>query len=828
MNRLPFTKYASKALNEGREIAGYLGFKDVSSIFVLLGLYGADGSLASEVLKMHGVTRELIEEAIKEKSKMPKDRRRTVMDTPKTEYLLEIAGELAMKYGCEAIGSEHILMAMIKDGDNEAFRFLEDHKISSEGIYTDILVTAGIDFRSAKNEYNEAISDGGDMEDGAGEYMLLQYSTDLTEKAMLGKLDPMIGRESEMERLMQILCRRTKNNPCLIGDPGVGKTAIVEGLAQRIAEGNMPRILKNKRILSLDLTKVIAGTKFRGEFEERMKRIVTEATQDDSIILFIDEIHTIIGAGGSEGAMDASNILKPALARGDFQLIGATTSEEYTKYFEKDAALVRRFQPVRVKEPTVEETITILKGIKHRFEDYHRILVSEDVAEAIASLSDRYISDRFLPDKAIDLLDEACARKRMEQLGSHAGFKKERKEIREIIEKIEAALSDGDITEARELKKEKNKLEKSLERKMKRNQKKQNEIPELTTEDAAEVVSLWTQIPVTQLTKGDMERLRHLEKELHKHVIGQDEAVNAVAKAVKRSRVGLKSPNRPIGSFLFLGPTGVGKTELSKTLAKALFGREEDLIRVDMSEYMEKHSVSKLIGSPPGYVGYDEGGELTEKVRNKPYSVLLFDEVEKAHPDIFNILLQVLDDGVLTDSRGRKVDFSNTIIIMTSNLGATALRDDKTVGFGAQDISHNHQAMQSRIMEELKKAYRPEFINRIDDIIVFSHLSKEEIREIVDLMMKDLFKRLSERELSIEVTDEVKDYLAKDGYNEAYGARPLRRLIQKKIEDQLAEEILTNAYKPGDTILLKLQDDKIVFERKEGSKPEAEEVPQEG
>ena len=465
MNRLPFTKYASKALNEGREIAGYLGFKDVSSIFVLLGLYGADGSLASEVLKMHGVTRELIEEAIKEKSKMPKDRRRTVMDTPKTEYLLEIAGELAMKYGCEAIGSEHILMAMIKDGDNEAFRFLEDHKISSEGIYTDILVTAGIDFRSAKNEYNEAISDGGDMEDGAGEYMLLQYSTDLTEKAMLGKLDPMIGRESEMERLMQILCRRTKNNPCLIGDPGVGKTAIVEGLAQRIAEGNMPRILKNKRILSLDLTKVIAGTKFRGEFEERMKRIVTEATQDDSIILFIDEIHTIVGAGSASGSMDAANMLKPALARGDFQLIGATTSEEYTKYFEKDAALVRRFQPVRVKEPTVEETITILKGIKHRFEDYHRILVSEDVAEAIASLSDRYISDRFLPDKAIDLLDEACARKRMEQLGSHAGFKKERKEIREIIEKIEAALSDGDITEARELKKEKNKLEKSLERK---------------------------------------------------------------------------------------------------------------------------------------------------------------------------------------------------------------------------------------------------------------------------------------------------------------------------------------------------------------------------
>ena len=814
MNRLPFTKYASKALNEGREIAGYLGFKDVSSIFVLLGLYGADGSLASEVLKMHGVTRELIEEAIKEKSKMPKDRRRTVMDTPKTEYLLEIAGELAMKYGCEAIGSEHILMAMIKDGDNEAFRFLEDHKISSEGIYTDILVTAGIDFRSAKNEYNEAISDGGDMEDGAGEYMLLQYSTDLTEKAMLGKLDPMIGRESEMERLMQILCRRTKNNPCLIGDPGVGKTAIVEGLAQRIAEGNMPRILKNKRILSLDLTKVIAGTKFRGEFEERMKRIVTEATQDDSIILFIDEIHTIIGAGGSEGAMDASNILKPALARGDFQLIGATTSEEYTKYFEKDAALVRRFQPVRVKEPTVEETITILKGIKHRFEDYHRILVSEDVAESIASLSDRYISDRFLPDKAIDLLDEACARKRMEQLGSHAGFKKERKEIREIIEKIEAALSDGNITEARELKKEKNKLEKSLERKMKRNQKKQNEIPELTTEDAAEVVSLWTQIPVTQLTKGDMERLRHLEKELHKHVIGQDEAVNAVAKAVKRSRVGLKSPNRPIGSFLFLGPTGVGKTELSKTLAKALFGREEDLIRVDMSEYMEKHSVSKMIGSPPGYVGYDEGGQLSEKVRRHPYSVILFDEIEKAHPDVFNILLQVLDDGHITDAQGRKVDFKNTIIIMTSNAGAQSIMEPKKLGFAAkEDEKADYNRMKSNVMEEVRRIFKPEFLNRIDEIIVFHSLTKEHMKKIVGIMTKELQHRCKEQlDLELKLTDAVKQYIVDKAYDPKYGARPLRRMIQTKLEDALADELLSGNVHRGDTVTVRVKKDEIVFE----------------
>ena len=816
MNRLPFTKYASKALNEGREIAGYLGFKDVSSIFILLGLYGTDGSLASEVLKMHGVTRELIEEAVKEKSKMPKDRRRTVKDTPKTEYLLEIAGELAMKYGCDAIGSEHILMAMIKDGDNEAFRLLEDHKISCEGIYTDILVTAGIDFRSAKNEYNDAISYGGEEENQeAG--MLEQYSTDLTEKAAAGKLDPMIGREGEMERLMQVLCRRTKNNPCLIGDPGVGKTAIVEGLAQRIADGNMPRILKNKRILSLDLTKVIAGTKFRGEFEERMKRIVTEATQDDSVILFIDEIHTIIGAGGSEGAMDASNILKPALARGDFQLIGATTSEEYTKYFEKDAALVRRFQPVRVKEPTVEETVTILKGIKYRFEDYHRILVPEDVVEAIAGLSDRYISDRFLPDKAIDLLDEACARKRMEQVGSHASFKEERKAIAEVIEKIEKELSNGDILEAKNLKAQKNKLEKSLERKMKRTQRKENEIPQLT----AEVVSLWTQIPVTQLTKGDMERLRNLEKELHKYVIGQDEAVKAVAKAVKRSRVGLKSPNRPIGSFLFLGPTGVGKTELSKTLARALFGREEDLIRVDMSEYMEKHSVSKIIGSPPGYVGFGEGGQLSEQIRRHPYSVILFDEIEKAHPDVFNILLQVLDDGHITDSNGRKVDFKNTVIIMTSNAGANRIIAPKYLGFSVDntDKAKNHERMKKGVMEEVKQIFRPEFLNRIDETIVFAVLTKEEVKKIAKLFIDELKVRLlNEHQITLKITSSAMDLLADKGYDENYGARPLRRVIQNEIEDVLADKILEGTLSNGQTMTIGKKDKKLTFSVKETSK----------
>ena len=641
------------------------------------------------------------------------------------------------------------------------------------------------------------------------------------EDELMEKLDPMIGREGEMERLMQVLCRRTKNNPCLIGDPGVGKTAIVEGLAQRIADGNMPRILKNKRILSLDLTKVIAGTKFRGEFEERMKRIVTEATQDDSVILFIDEIHTIIGAGGSEGAMDASNILKPALARGDFQLIGATTSEEYTKYFEKDAALVRRFQPVRVKEPTVEETVTILKGIKYRFEDYHRILVPEDVVEAIAGLSDRYISDRFLPDKAIDLLDEACARKRMEQVGSHASFKEERKAIAEVIEKIEKELSNGDILEAKNLKAQKNKLEKSLERKMKRTQRKENEIPQLTVEDAAEVVSLWTQIPVTQLTKGDMERLRNLEKELHKYVIGQDEAVKAVAKAVKRSRVGLKSPNRPIGSFLFLGPTGVGKTELSKTLARALFGREEDLIRVDMSEYMEKHSVSKIIGSPPGYVGFGEGGQLSEQIRRHPYSVILFDEIEKAHPDVFNILLQVLDDGHITDSNGRKVDFKNTVIIMTSNAGANRIIAPKYLGFSVDntDKAKNHERMKKGVMEEVKQIFRPEFLNRIDETIVFAVLTKEEVKKIAKLFIDELKVRLlNEHQITLKITSSAMDLLADKGYDENYGARPLRRVIQNEIEDVLADKILEGTLSNGQTMTIGKKDKKLTFSVKETSK----------
>ena len=592
-----FTDKARKVLVLAQEEARALHQPYVGTEHVLLALLKEEDGLAAQALERLNVHYEATVAAIRQIVSIDEDQDVSghLSFTPRVKHVLENSLREAMQMGQSYISTEHLLLGIVRE---------------NEGTAIDVLARLGVSGDAIRSALNDLVGQSSvyagtnafDPAGGASDSMLKEFGTDLTMKAANGELDPVIGRAGEIERVMQILSRRQKNNPLIIGEPGVGKTALVEGLAQLIVADQVPDILRNQRLVTLDVSALVAGSKYRGEFEERLKKCIKEVMAAKDVILFIDEIHTIIGAGGSEGAMDASNILKPALARGDFQLIGATTSEEYTKYFEKDAALVRRFQPVRVKEPTVEETITILKGIKHRFEDYHRILVSEDVAEAIASLSDRYISDRFLPDKAIDLLDEACARKRMEQLGSHAGFKKERKEIREIIEKIEAALSDGDITEARELKKEKNKLEKSLERKMKRNQKKQNEIPELTTEDAAEVVSLWTQIPVTQLTKGDMERLRHLEKELHKHVIGQDEAVNAVAKAVKRSRVGLKSPNRPIGSFLFLGPTGVGKTELSKTLAKALFGREEDLIRVDMSEYMEKHSVSKIIGSPPGYV----------------------------------------------------------------------------------------------------------------------------------------------------------------------------------------------------------------------------------
>ena len=814
MNRLPFTKYASKALNEGREIAGYLGFKDVSSIFVLLGLYGADGSLASEVLKMHGVTRELIEEAIKEKSKMPKDRRRTVMDTPKTEYLLEIAGELAMKYGCEAIGSEHILMAMIKDGDNEAFRFLEDHKISSEGIYTDILVTAGIDFRSAKNEYNEAISDGGDMEDGAGEYMLLQYSTDLTELAKEGRIDPVIGREQEINRVIQILSRRTKNNPCLIGEPGVGKTAIAEGLASRIYEGNVPDTISGKRVVTLDMAGMVAGSKYRGEFEERMKNVINEVRNDGQTLLFIDELHTLVDAGGADGAMNASNILKPCLARGELQIVGATTIDEYRKHIEKDAALERRFQPVMVEEPSEDETVAILKGLRHVYEEHHRVKITDAALEAAVKLSSRYINDRFLPDKAIDLVDEAASKVRLAAFVAPEAVSKLKKDIESLNQEKESAIQEEAFEKAGEIKKKQDRKQAQINRLMEKwEQEKENTRLQVTEHEIADVVSTWTKIPVRSLEEGEAKRLMNLENVLHERVVGQQEAVTAISKAIRRGRVGLKDPKRPIGSFLFLGPTGVGKTELSKALAQAMFGTENAIIRVDMSEYMEKHSVSKLIGSPPGYVGYEEGGQLSERIRRNPYSVLLFDEIEKAHPDVFNILLQVLDDGQITDAHGRKVSFKNTVIIMTSNCGAANIMSPKRLGFGASsDAKANYEQMKAKVMEDVKQSFKPEFLNRIDEIIVFHPLYKEDMKAILDIMLRSVTSRVMENmELKLKVTDEAQDYLIDKGFDEKYGARPLRRALQTYLEDSMAEEILEGRIERGDSVTVEKGENGLKF-----------------
>ena len=772
MNRLPFTKYASKALNEGREIAGYLGFKDVSSIFVLLGLYGADGSLASEVLKMHGVTRELIEEAIKEKSKMPKDRRRTVMDTPKTEYLLEIAGELAMKYGCEAIGSEHILMAMIKDGDNEAFRFLEDHKISSEGIYTDILVTAGIDFRSAKNEYNEAISDGGDMEDGAGEYMLLQYSTDLTEKAMLGKLDPMIGRESEMERLMQILCRRTKNNPCLIGDPGVGKTAIVEGLAQRIAEGNMPRILKNKRILSLDLTKVIAGTKFRGEFEERMKRIVTEATQDDSIILFIDEVHTIVGAGGAEGAIDASNILKPSLARGKIKIIGATTNEEYHEYIERDKALDRRFQKINVLEPDVEKTKKMLMNLKPLYESFHNVVIPEEVIDYIIELSNRYIQNMRNPDKSIDIMDEVCVKASLESKNKDDKTLELNNKVKKIIQEKNKAVQEQDFEEASRLKDEQYKLENELSNMIVKKSVKKP-LPVITKKQVAKIIELKTKIPIYEVNNDTKALLKKLNKNLKEKILGQDEIINSICAYTRKIYFGFKK-DKPY-SFLFVGPTGVGKTLFVKEYATSLYG-SDNFIRIDMSEYKEEYSISKLLGSAPGYVGYREDNTVMEKIRNHPNCVILLDEIEKASPAVIKVFLQALDEGVVHDAVGRSISFKNAIIFMTSNLGCNNL----SIGF-MDDNSLN---------QSLKDFLSVEFLNRIDKVFTFKKLDEVVVKKIINKKLNMLKKQYYDKDINVVFSKKIVDNILVNSNYLEYGARKIDKIIEEEVENYIMEEII--------------------------------------
>ena len=825
-----FTEKAIKVIMLAQEEARRLGHNFVGTEQILLGLIGEGTGIAAKTLKSMGVNlkdaRVEVEKIIGRGSGFVAVE---IPFTPRAKRVLELSWDEARQLGHNYIGTEHLLLGLIREGEGVAARVLENLGVDLNKIRTNVVKmlgdskpTAGAGAStssSSSSSYSSSSSSASKVKTPS----LDEYGTDLTLAASELRLDPVVGREKEIERVIQILARRTKNNPVLLGEPGVGKTAVAEGLAIRIVNNEVPDILDGKKIVQLDMGLLIAGTKYRGEFEERLKKIMDEIRQAGNVILVIDEMHTLIGAGAAEGAIDAANILKPALSRGELQVIGATTSDEYRKYVEKDSALERRFQPVIIEEPTIDETIEIIKGLKSKYEEHHNLIISDDAIIAATKLSSKYINDRFLPDKAIDVIDEASSKVRLKFCTLSPEGKELEKELKDIIRDKEEAIRNQEFERASALRDDEANMKDKI-REVSEEWRKQNDAnkPTVTEEDVAEVIATMTGVPVTKLTEGESERLMRLEDTLHARVIGQADAVTAISKAIRRARVGLKSPNRPIGSFIFSGPTGVGKTELAKALAEAVFGSEDNMIRVDMSEFMEKHSTAKLIGSPPGYVGYDDGGHMSELVRKKPYSVILFDEIEKAHPDVFNILLQILDDGRLTDAKGKHINFKNTIIIMTSNVGASMITNQSKLGFSAADDykKDKYEKLKDTVNEELKKAFRPEFLNRIDDIIVFSHLSKEEIREIVDLMMKDLFKRLSERELSIEVTDEVKDYLAKDGYNEAYGARPLRRLIQRKIEDQLAEEILSNAYQPGDVIVLKLDTsegegkEKLVFERK--------------
>ncbi len=819
-----FTEKAIKVIMLAQEEARRLGHNFVGTEQVLLGLIGEGTGIAAKTLKSMGVNlkdaRVEVEKIIGRGSGFVAVE---IPFTPRAKRVLELSWDEARQLGHNYIGTEHLLLGLIREGEGVAARVLENLGVDLNKVRSNVVKMLGDSKPTAGAGAGSSSSASSSASSKVKTPSLDEFGTDLTQAASEQRLDPVVGREKEIERVIQILARRTKNNPVLLGEPGVGKTAVAEGLAIRIVNNEVPDILENKKIIQLDMGLLIAGTKYRGEFEERLKKIMDEIRQAGNVILVIDEMHTLIGAGAAEGAIDAANILKPALSRGEIQVIGATTSDEYRKYIEKDSALERRFQPVIIEEPSIDETIEIIRGLKTKYEEHHSLNISDEAIVAATKLSSKYINDRFLPDKAIDVIDEASSKVRLKVCTLSPEGKELDKELREIIKEKEDAIRNQEFERASALRDDEANMKDRI-REVSEEWRRQNDAnkPTVTEEDVAEVIATMTGVPVTKLTEGESERLLRLEATLHDRVIGQSDAVTAIAKAIRRARVGLKSPNRPIGSFIFSGPTGVGKTELAKALAEAIFGSEDNMIRVDMSEFMEKHSTAKLIGSPPGYVGYDDGGHLSELVRKKPYSVILFDEIEKAHPDVFNIMLQILDDGRLTDAKGRHINFKNTVIIMTSNVGASMISTAGKLGFSAADDAKKdkYEKLKDTVNEELKKAFRPEFLNRIDDIIVFSHLSKEEIREIVDLMMKDLFKRLSERELSIEVTDEVKDYLAKDGYNEAYGARPLRRLIQKKIEDQLAEEILTNAYEPGDVILLKLEDEKIVFERKEAVKQE--------
>lgn len=803
-----YTRQAQEALNMARKIAAELKHPYVGTEHLLFGLKRVFSGVAGQVLDKNKVDEEQMEKAMDILVSAPeaaKKERKHLEYSPRLRYILEESQNEAVQLASEKVGTEHLLLTMLKDGDCVATRMLMTLNVNIQKLFQDLLLAAGID----PKEYMENQKDG---ETVGG--IIDQYSTDLTQEAREGKLDPVIGREKEIARIMEILSRRTKNNPCLVGEPGVGKTAIVEGLARQIAEGIVPESMKDKRIMVLDLPGMIAGSKYRGEFEERMKKLIREVKTAGNIILFLDELHTIIGAGGAEGAIDASNILKPSLARGEMQLIGATTLTEYRKYIEKDAALERRFQPVTVEEPTEEEAVRILEGIKGKYEDHHHVQITPEAIEAAVRLSSRYINDRNLPDKAIDLIDEASASARLSAWDAPDKAKEIADRIHEMDQEMERAIRMEAFDQMAEIKKQQDALVKKYDRLMKKREKQEaGNVISIGENEIAEVVAQWTKIPVQKLAEKESERLLKLEKTLHKRVIGQEEAVTAVARAMRRGRVGLKDPNRPIGSFLFLGPTGVGKTELSKALAEAMFGSEDAMIRVDMSEYMEGHSVSKMIGSPPGYVGFEEGGQLSEKVRRNPYSVVLFDEIEKAHPDVFNVLLQVLDDGHITDSKGRKVSFKNTVLIMTSNAGAQRIVDPKNLGFATEKSeTKDYEKMKSNVMEEVKRSFKPEFINRIDDIIVFHQLNNENMKEIVNLLASNLYKRCEDQlGIHLTITAALKEHLVSKYADNKMGARPLKRAIQSVVEDALAEEILQKKVVPGDKVSAGFKDGKVVF-----------------
>ena len=807
-----FTNKAQEVLKRAQEAALKLGNKYVGTEHILLGLTLVSDSVAAKALESQGVTYHQVMDKIQSMTGGTSAYYIPADFTPRAKRVVESSVQEAFRMGTGYVGTEHILIALIRENDNIAVRIMVSLDLNLQRLYDDIMNMLGEG--EDQNSSARGMNSQGEKQEKSATETLDKFSRDMTALAKKNKFDHIVGRDKEIERIVQILSRRTKNNPCLVGDPGVGKTAIVEGLAQKIAEGNVPDTLKNKRIVGLDLSAMVAGSKYRGEFEERMKKAMDEVKADGNIILFVDEIHTIIGAGAAEGAIDASNILKPALSRGEIQLIGATTLEEYRKHIEKDAAFERRFQPVKVEEPDEQAAVAMLKALRDKYEMHHKVTISDDAIEAAVKLSSRYVSDRFLPDKAIDLIDEAASRLRLKTFSAPDNVAEMEEKLAEMEKEKEAAIKTEEFEKAAEIKRAQDALRaqwKEAKKEWENNHENQAQV--VTREEVAEVVSVWTGVPLQSLQEEESQRLLHLEDILHQRVIGQSEAVKALAKAIRRGRVGLKDPNRPIGSFLFLGPTGVGKTELSKALAEALFGDEDAMIRIDMSEYMEKHSVSRMVGSPPGYVGYEEGGQLSEKVRRNPYSVVLFDEIEKASPDVFNVLLQVLDDGHITDGQGRKVDFKNTVIIMTSNAGARSIVEPKRVGFTSMETEEqSYQNMKKNVMEEVRHIFKPEFLNRIDDMIVFHSLTQEDILEIVKLMTKTVSKRIKENmDITVTFTDKALEKIAEEGYDKAFGARPLRRAIQSRIEDAFAEEYLMGNFKAGDKVSVGLKTNGFLF-----------------